>query len=192
MRQDTYDANLVSTIIKALENSDQYHTDILHQRSVAGEANLFSNYGTLPKGDFFWGYIDMPAGLNNGITALHPTVQSTTPVVLRGYFNPTIDETGWTNVSVPNLRSDSTSGFKGDMYTGNDTDNAASISDKGTLFYESLVGTGKHDGGMVTSNIVGVVSPGDSMLMEVENIDASDAELSINLPLTELTDENNI
>jgi hypothetical protein len=192
MRQDTYDANLVSTIIKALENADQYHADILHQRGVLGEANLFSSIGTIAKDDFFWGYVEIPAGLNNGVVALHPAVRSTQPVTLRGYFNPTIDETGWTPASVPNLRSDGTGGFKGNMYTGNDTDNAASISSKGSLFYEALIGTGKKDGATVSSNIVGVVSPGDSLLMEIENTSTSDADVSINLPLTELTEENNI
>jgi len=192
MRQDTYDANLVSTIIKALENADQYYADILHQRAVLGEANLFSSVGPIAKNDFFWGYVEIPAGLNNGIVALHPAIRSTQPVTLRGYFNPTIDETNWSIASVPNLRSDGTGVFKGNMYTGNDNDDAASISSKGSLFYEALIGTGKKDGATVASNIIGVVSPGDSLLMEIENTSTSDADVSINLPLTELTEENNI
>ena len=192
MRQDTYDANLVSTLIKALENADQYHADILHQRGVLGEANLFSNVGTIAKDEFFWGYVEIPAGLNNGVVALHPAIRSTQPVTLRGYFNSTIDETGWSTASVPNLRSDGTGGFKGNMYTGNDTDNDTSISSKGSLFYEALIGTGKNDGATVASNIIGVVSPGDSLLMEIENTSTADADVGINLPLTELTEENNI
>jgi len=193
MRQDTYDANLVSTIIKALENADQYHADILHQRGVLGEASVFSNIRTMAKDDFFWGYVEISAGLNNGVIALHPAIRSTQPVTLRGYFDPTIDETNWSTASVPNLRSDGTGGFKGNMYTGNDTDNDASISSKGLLFYEALIGTGKNDGATtVASNIIGVVSPGDSLLMEIENTSSSDADVSINLPLTELTEENNI
>lgn len=164
---ESYNHEDVSSFVRALESAEQYTMAYIHKMCKESLLYVDSGITTISPGNAFYSYMENPSDENYGIISFEPQFESNGPLELRGYFNSDVDKGTFTQQTVKNLDSGTFDQFSGDVWSGPST--TVTINDTGNQFYTALVGTGKKSGGQAGGNLIAIVQPGDSLMIEVTN-----------------------
>lgn len=187
---EAYDHEEVPSFVRALESAEQYTAAYSHKMANEGLLYLDSGITTIATDESFYGYVENPSSEEYPIIALEPVVESAVTMEFHAYFNATVDTGTFNSTTVNNLESDTLDEFQGNAWNGASA--AVTVSDTGTEFYSSIIGTGKKSGGTGGANLIAKVAPGDNLLFEIRNngtLSGSSGTVSFQAPYHEQNDE---
>lgn len=180
---EAYNQEDVSSFVRALENASAPSIRFSHKTIVDGDFYAVFDNNDVRQSEQLWHYVEHDADAEQELLAFRPVVQSDTLVTLNGYFNPTLDKSTFQEVEAVNYRSDGNNGLPAEFYLGDST--VTTVADKGKKFYTSFVGTAQQIGGTAGQDLVALLAPGDSLLMEVNNDQNQKAQISFHVPYIE-------
>lgn len=188
---ESYNQNEVNSFVRALESAEQYSMEYIHKMTKEGLFYVDSGIATISAGESFYSYMENPSGENYGIISFEPQFEATGTLELHGYFNADVDTGTFTQQTVKNLDSGTFDQFTGNVWSGPST--AVTINDTNNEFYTALVGTGKKSGGTSGGNLIAIIQPGDSLLIELRNNGSlsgnSDVTVAFQAPYHEQVEE---